>query len=187
MRPLPSRPIICAMRSGGMPLSQKYSPPISTAKPPKKASTGRQNRLMRCHTATATSPAQKETKVPSRVGRKMSAALKPTSPCFRGDALADGDDRGGDQRDARRIEHQEHDHRVAGSVLLRVDLLQLAHGLEAERGCGIVEAEHVGAGVHDDAAAGRMTGRGCRETRAGKRVPWRARTTGSGRRVRRSS
>ena len=80
--PLPSRPIICAICSGGRPPSQKYSPPISAAKPAKKASTGRQNRLMRCQMATAISPAQNETKVPSSVGRKMSAALKPTSPCL---------------------------------------------------------------------------------------------------------
>jgi hypothetical protein len=33
--------------------------------------------------------------------------------------LADGDHRGRDQRDARGVEHQEHDHRVAGHVLVR--------------------------------------------------------------------
>ena len=85
--------------------------------------------------------------------------IEADQPLFERDALANGDDRGGDQRDARRVEHQEHDHRVARRILLRIDFLQLAHGFEAERRCRVVEAEHVGAGIHDDAAAGRMAGR----------------------------
>ena len=49
-------------------------------KPPTNTSTGALNRLMRCTHATAISPDMNEMKVATSVGRKMSAALKPTSP-----------------------------------------------------------------------------------------------------------
>ena len=48
----------------------------------------------------------------------------------------DGD---GDQRQARGIQHEEHDHWVRRRVLLRVQFLQLLHGFQTERGGGIVQ------------------------------------------------
>ena len=56
------------------------------------------------------------------------------------------------EREARRVEHEEHNHGVGGRVLLGVQLLHLLHGLQSERSSGIVEAEHVGGYVHEDAA-----------------------------------
>jgi hypothetical protein len=125
---------------------------------------------MRCTQATATRPATKLMKVPISVGRKMSAALKPTRPCSSRQRLADRDHRGRDQRDARGVEHQEHDHRVAGHVLVRVDLLQLAHRLQAQRRGGVVQPQHVGAEVHHDAAAGRVAARNVGEQAPEQRV-----------------
>ena len=42
--------------------------------------------------------------------------------------------------------------------LVRVELLQLAHGLQAQGRGGVVQAQHVGGHVHDDAAAGGVAG-----------------------------
>ena len=55
------------------------------AKPPKKTRTARHYSRRPCHQATANSPAPNETKVPSRVGGKMSAALKPAIPLLHGE------------------------------------------------------------------------------------------------------
>ena len=65
----------------------------------------------------------------------------------------DGD---GDERQSAGVEHEEHDHRVAGGVLLRVQLLQLFHSLQAHRGGGIVQAQHVGREVHEDGSCDGM-------------------------------
>ena len=54
------------------------------------------------------------------------------------------------QRQARGVQHEEHDHRVRGRIFLRVQFLQLFHRLQAERCCRIVEAQHVGSDIHED-------------------------------------
>ena len=61
------------------------------------------------------------------------------------------------ERQTRRVEHEEHNHRVRRRVLLRVQLLQLLHSLQSERRCGVVEAEHVGSHIHKDAARDGMS------------------------------
>ena len=61
------------------------------------------------------------------------------------------------QRQSAGVQHQEHDHRVRGRILLRVQLLQLFHRLQAQRRCGIVQAQHVGSDVHEDGARHRVT------------------------------
>ena len=58
----------------------------------------------------------------------------------------------GDDGEARGVEHKEHDHGVAGAVLLVVERLQALHGFQAEGRGGVVEAEHVGADVHENVA-----------------------------------
>ena len=62
-----------------------------------------------------------------------------------------------DDGQAARVEHQKHDHRVGGCVLLVVKLLQVLHGLQSQRGGGIVEAKHIGGYVHKDGACGRVS------------------------------
>ena len=66
----------------------------------------------------------------------------------------DGD---GDERQAAGVQHEKHDHRVGGRVLLRVQLLHLLHGLQTQRRGSIVEPQHVGGNVHEDAARDGMT------------------------------
>ena len=57
----------------------------------------------------------------------------------------------GNQRKAARVQHQEHNLGIArdGFVFVRVDFLQLLHGLQTHGGGGVVEPEHVGADVHE--------------------------------------
>jgi hypothetical protein len=59
-------------------------------------------------------------------------------------------DADGNEREPGRIEDQEHDLRVRGRVLVGIQLLELLHGLEPQRGRCVVEPEHVGGEVHDD-------------------------------------
>ena len=63
----------------------------------------------------------------------------------------------GDNGQSAGVEHQEHDHGVGGGVFLRVQFLQLLHGLQSQRCGGIVQSQHVGGNVHEDAARGGMT------------------------------
>ena len=62
----------------------------------------------------------------------------------------------GDDGEARRIEHQKHDHRVGGGILLRIEFLHLLHGFQSHWGGGIVETEHIGGDIHEDGASDGM-------------------------------
>ena len=42
------------------------------------------------------------------------------------------------------VQHQKHDHRVGGRVLLRVQFLQLLHRFQPHGSGGIVQPQHVG-------------------------------------------
>jgi hypothetical protein len=64
----------------------------------------------------------------------------------------------GDQGKGGGVEGQEGDHGVAGGLLVRIELLQVVHGFEAERGGAVAEAEHVRRKVHDHGAEGGVTG-----------------------------
>ena len=57
------------------------------------------------------------------------------------------------------MQAQEHDLRVAGALLIGVQLLQALHGLEAKGGSGGVEAEEVGGEVKHHVRYGRVVGR----------------------------
>ena len=67
------------------------------------------------------------------------------------------EDGGRDQGHPGGVDDQEQDLIVARGVLLGVERLQLLHGLEAERGRGVVEPEHVGGEVHHHRAVRRVT------------------------------
>ena len=61
------------------------------------------------------------------------------------------------QRQSAGVEHQEHNHGIRGGVLLRIDLLQLFHRLEAQW-CGcIVKSQHIGGDIHEDTTCHGMT------------------------------
>ncbi len=64
----------------------------------------------------------------------------------------------GDQGESGGIEGEESDHGIAGGLLVRIQLLQVVHGFEAERGGAVAEAEHVGGEVHDHGAEGGVAG-----------------------------
>ena len=64
----------------------------------------------------------------------------------------------GDQGEGGGVESEERDHGVAGGLLVRIELLEVVHGFEAERGGAVAEAEHVGGEVHDHGAEGGVTG-----------------------------
>ena len=66
-------------------------------------------------------------------------------------------DTDGNQGESRRVEHKEHNHRIGGGVLLRIQLLQLFHSLQSERSGSVVESQHVGSHIHEDAARDGMT------------------------------
>lgn len=78
--------------------------------------------------------------------------------------------RGGNDRKPAGVEHQEHDHRVGGGILFRVQLLHLLHGLQAGGGGGVVQSQHVGGYVHENAAHGRMVAGNVREQLGEKRA-----------------
>lgn len=82
--------------------------------------------------------------------------VEAREPLFEREGLAHSDDRRGDERDARRIEHEEHDHGVAGRIFFGVNVLQFLHGFKAQGRSRIVEAQHIGREVHEDAAPGRV-------------------------------
>ena len=67
-----------------------------------------------------------------------------------------GHDGNGDDGQSRRVEHEEHNHRIGCRVFFRIQFLQLLHGFQAARGGCVVESEHVGRDVHEDAAERRM-------------------------------
>lgn len=80
-------------------------------------------------------------------------------------------DRGhGDQGKGGGVECQEGDHGVAGGLLVRIELLQVVHGFEAERGGAVAEAEHVRSEVHDHGAEGGVPGGDLGEEAAHERV-----------------
>ena len=60
------------------------------------------------------------------------------------------------QREARRVQHQEHDLGVRGRVGLGVQFLQLLHSLQPERRRRVVESKHIGGEVHDHRPVHRM-------------------------------
>ena len=64
----------------------------------------------------------------------------------------------GDQGEGGGVEREERDHGVAGGLLVRIELLEVVHGFEAERGGAVAEAEHVGGEVHDHGAEGGVAG-----------------------------
>ena len=51
-----------------------------------------------------------------------------------------GHDGDRDQRQSRSVDAKEHDHRITGGILLRVQFLQLFHGFQSHRRGGIVQA-----------------------------------------------
>ena len=55
----------------------------------------------------------------------------------------------GDKRQPRRIDAEEHHHRVRRRVFLAVQLLQLLHRLQTHRRRGVVESEEVRREVHE--------------------------------------
>jgi hypothetical protein len=66
------------------------------------------------------------------------------------------EDRDGQQGQRRGIEHQEENLRIAGGSAARIELLQRAHGLEADRRGGIVQAQAIGGEIQGDQSQGRM-------------------------------
>ena len=60
--------------------------------------------------------------------------------------------------DGRGVDCQEEHHRVGGRAGMPVELGQLDHGLEPERGRGVAETEHVGGHVHHHRAHRGMVG-----------------------------
>ena len=73
------------------------------------------------------------------------------------------EDADGDDGQAAGVQYEEHNHGVRRRVLLRVQLLHLLHGLQAEGRGSIVEAQHVGRNVHEDTARDGMSLRNLRE------------------------
>ena len=69
-----------------------------------------------------------------------------------------GHDADRDERESARVQHEEHDLRVARDrlVFVRVQFLQLFHRLQAHRRGRVVEAEHVCADVHEHRAHDRV-------------------------------
>lgn len=61
-------------------------------------------------------------------------------------------DADGNQGESRGVQHQKHDHRIAGGIFLRIQFLQSLHGFQAEWSGGIVQAEHVGGEIHENAS-----------------------------------
>ena len=57
-----------------------------------------------------------------------------------------------DNGEPRGVQHKEHDHRIRGRILLRIQLLHLLHSLEPRRRGCIVQTEHVTGYVHKDRA-----------------------------------
>ena len=60
------------------------------------------------------------------------------------------------QRKSAGIQHEKHYHRVGGSILFGVELLQLFHGLESEWSGSIVKPEDIGSYVHEDTSGDGM-------------------------------
>ena len=82
MKPAPISPIHCAACSGGRRDSHHTSAPTAAPKPASGPSRLARHSEMRCTAATSTSADNSPQAVTMSVGKKMSAALKPTSPCL---------------------------------------------------------------------------------------------------------
>lgn len=89
-------------------------------------------------------PVSVEAKVASRIGMNTSVG------CARSHLGSVNHDADRDDGQSRSVQHEEHDHRVAGCVFFRVQFLKAFHGFQSQRRGRIVQSQHIGRDVHEN-------------------------------------
>ena len=75
-------------------------------------------------------------------------------------------------RKAGGIQYKEHDHRIACRVFPWIQFLQTLHGFQSKWSRGVVQPQHVGGKIHEDAAGDRMSFGDIREELAEERAQY---------------